>query len=109
MPSEIKTTCDICGAEKKKTNRWFLATTPSKGKILTIRHWTASKALIQGSQSLCGHGCVHVVTDRFLATFTTKAVVKTVDEPIEDTPAQDIEETPMPIREETTEIPDELL
>ena len=109
MPSEIVTNCDVCGVQKLGTNKWFIASSPATGRTLTFCHWTASKALKPGFKSLCGHGCVHVVTDRFLTTFTSKksvkpeikeAVQETVTVPLETSPVQVVEETKEPEKED---------
>ena len=105
MPSEIVTNCDVCGVQKLGTNKWFLASSPANGRTLTFCHWTASKALKPGFKSLCGHGCVHVVTDRFMSTFTSKTpskpatkeiVPSLVTVPVEPSPIVVVEETKEP-------------
>jgi hypothetical protein len=105
MPSEIVTNCDVCGVQKLGTNKWFLASSPANGRSLTVCHWTASKAIKQRSKSLCGHGCVHVVTDRFLATFTTKSSSKPATKEIVEQPVeiQESEQVMIPAAVEETE------
>jgi hypothetical protein len=57
--------CDICGAEKRQTNHWFVAYT--HGGELRVTGWTANNRLRAGSKHLCGQTCLHKLVDEFIA------------------------------------------
>jgi hypothetical protein len=57
--------CDICGAEKKQTNHWFVAY--ETGGELHISGWNARKRLRAGAKHLCGQTCLHKLADDFMA------------------------------------------
>jgi hypothetical protein len=57
--------CDICGAEKKQTNHWFVA--HDQGGELRISGWTSRNRLRPGSRHLCGQTCLHKLVDDFMA------------------------------------------
>ena len=58
--------CDICGAEKKQTNHWFVAC--AHGGELRITGWNASGGRMRaGSKHLCGQTCLHKLLDEFIA------------------------------------------
>ncbi len=57
--------CDICGAEKKQTNHWFVAY--EVGGELRISGWNARNRSRAGSKHLCGQTCLHKLADDFMA------------------------------------------
>ncbi len=57
--------CDICGAEKKQTNHWFVAC--ELAGELRIGGWSSRNRLRSGSKHLCGQTCLHKLVDEFMA------------------------------------------
>jgi len=57
--------CDICGAEKKQTNHWFVAT--EQAGELRVSAWSSQRRLRSGTKHLCGHTCIHKLLDEFMA------------------------------------------
>jgi hypothetical protein len=57
--------CDICGAEKKQTNHWFVAYEQS-GE-LRASGWNSRIRLRPGTKHLCGQICLHKLVDDFMA------------------------------------------
>ena len=57
--------CDICGAEKKQTNHWFVAY-ESAGE-LRVSGWSTRNRLRPGTKHLCGQACLHKLVDDFMA------------------------------------------
>jgi|HubBroStandDraft_6_1064221.scaffolds.fasta_scaffold28346_2 hypothetical protein len=57
--------CDICGAEKKQTNHWFVAYTHA-GE-LRGSGWGTQGKIRAGSKHLCGQTCLHKLVDEFIA------------------------------------------
>lgn len=57
--------CDICGAEKRQTNHWFMAYT--HGGELRVMAWEAGGRVRSGCKHLCGQTCVHKLLDDFIA------------------------------------------
>lgn len=57
--------CDICGAEKKQTNHWFVAS--EQAGELRIGGWSSRNRLRPGSKHLCGQTCLHKLVDEFMA------------------------------------------
>jgi hypothetical protein len=74
--------CDICGAEKKQTNHWFVAY--AHGGELRVSGWTASGRLRAGAKHLCGQTCVHKLVDDFIAAQASSRVQAAPD-PAEQT------------------------
>ncbi len=74
--------CDICGAEKKQTNHWFVAYT--HGGELRVSGWSAQRRLRAGTKHLCGQTCLNKLLDEFIAgslRARAQAPVLEVDEP----------------------------
>jgi hypothetical protein len=61
--------CDICGAEKKQTNHWFVAF--EQGGELRVCGWSSRNRLRPGSRHLCGQTCLHKLVDEFMARTLT--------------------------------------
>jgi len=57
--------CDICGAEKKQTNHWFVAS--EQGGELRVSGWSSRNRLRAGTKHLCGQTCLHKLMDEFVA------------------------------------------
>jgi hypothetical protein len=57
--------CDICAAEKRQTNHWFIAYEQS-GE-LRVSGWTSRHKLRPDSKNLCGQTCLHKLVDEFMA------------------------------------------
>jgi hypothetical protein len=64
--------CDICGAEKKQTNHWFVAYTHA-GE-LRVSGWGAQGKIRAGSKHLCGQTCLYKLVDEFIAGGATSKV-----------------------------------
>jgi hypothetical protein len=75
--------CDICGAEKKQTNHWFVAYEQS-GE-LRVSGWNSRNRLRPGSKHLCGQTCLHKLADDFMArTIAVRAQRAAVEEAVEE-------------------------
>lgn len=57
--------CDICSAEKRQTNHWFVAY--EQGGELRISGWTSRHRLKPNSKHLCGQTCLHKLIDEYIA------------------------------------------
>jgi hypothetical protein len=64
--------CDICGAEKKQTNHWFVAYTHA-GE-LRVSGWGVQGRVRAGSKHLCGQTCLHKLVDEFIAAGASSRV-----------------------------------
>jgi hypothetical protein len=71
--------CDICGAEKKQTNHWFVAYTHS-GE-LRVSGWGVQGRVRAGSKHLCGQTCLHKLVDEFIAAGASSRVHAPSPEP----------------------------
>jgi hypothetical protein len=57
--------CDICAAEKRQTNHWFVAY--EQAGELRVSGWTSRHKLRPDSKHLCGQTCLHKLVDEFMA------------------------------------------
>lgn len=57
--------CDVCGAEKKQTNHWFVAYDQSDE--LRVCAFNSRTRLKSGSKHLCGQACLHKLVDEFIS------------------------------------------
>jgi hypothetical protein len=57
--------CDICGAEKKQANHWFVAY--EHADELRISGWNSRQCKRPGARHLCGQACLHKLVDEFMA------------------------------------------
>jgi hypothetical protein len=57
--------CDICGAEKRQTNHWFVAY--EQGEELRLCGWSSRQRKRPGSKHLCGQKCLHKLVDDYMA------------------------------------------
>jgi hypothetical protein len=71
--------CDICGAEKKQTNHWFVAYTHA-GE-LRVSGWGVQGRVRAGSKHLCGQTCLHKLVDEFIAAGVAGRVHTPTPEP----------------------------
>ena len=62
--------CDICAAEKRQTNHWFV--TYEQGGELRVSGWTSRHRLRPDSKHLCGQTCLHKLVDEFMAKSIAK-------------------------------------
>jgi len=69
--------CDICGAEKKQTNHWFVAY--AHAGELRVSGWNANGRMRAGSKHLCGQTCLHKLVDEFIAGTMSGRVPVTAD------------------------------
>lgn len=75
--------CDICGAEKKQTNHWFVAY--EQGGELRVSGWNSRNRLRGGSKHLCGQACLHKLADDFMARIIGEKAV--LAHPAEEVPS----------------------
>jgi hypothetical protein len=68
--------CEICGAQRRETNHWFIAYEQS-GE-LRVSDWNSQRLLSPGTKHLCGENCLHKLLDEFLAS---SAQARTLDAP----------------------------
>ena len=73
--------CDICEAEKKQTNHWFVAY--EVNGELRISGWSSRNRLRVGSKHLCGQTCLHKLVDDFMARSIAVRVHKGEVDPVE--------------------------
>jgi hypothetical protein len=68
MPRAITYNCDICGAQRKEANHWFVAVTSSARVLFTT--WTSAERNDRFDSDnvkyLCGQSCAHKLLDQFL-------------------------------------------
>jgi hypothetical protein len=76
--------CDICGAEKKQTNHWFV--TYTHAGELRVSLWSAQAKLRAGSKHLCGQTCLHKLVDEFIAGSMTVRMQQPVSGIVIDEP-----------------------
>jgi hypothetical protein len=57
--------CDICAAEKRQTNHWFVAY--EQAGELRVSGWTSRHRLRPDTRHLCGQTCLHKLVDEFMA------------------------------------------
>ena len=62
--------CDICAAEKRQTNHWFVAY--EQAGELRVSGWTSRHRLRPDSKHLCGQTCLHKLVDEFMAKSIAK-------------------------------------
>src|SRR5579863_4638094 len=69
--------CDICGAEKRQTNHWFVAC--AHAGELRISGWSAGGRMKAGAKHLCGQTCLHKLLDEFIAGTVSNRVSAAAD------------------------------
>jgi hypothetical protein len=57
--------CDICGAEKKHTNHWYV--TCEQGGEMRLGGWNSRMRQRPNAKHLCGQTCLHKLLDEFMA------------------------------------------
>ena len=76
--------CDICAAEKKQTNHWFVAY--EQDGELRVSGWSSRKRLRPGAKHLCGQICLHKLVDDFMArTLTAHAPQAAASDAVSET------------------------
>jgi hypothetical protein len=92
--------CDVCAAEKRQTNHWFVAY--EQGGELRVSGWTSRHRLRQDSKHLCGQTCLHKLVDEFIAKSIAKRAqhkgetVEAEAEPLELTDTSLAKAAPVP-------------
>lgn len=77
--------CDVCGAEKRQTNHWFVAY--AHAGELRVSGLNANGRVRAGVKHLCGQTCLHKLVDEFIeGTMGSRAPV-TADALERDVPA----------------------
>lgn len=69
--------CDICAAEKRQTNHWFVAY--EQGGELRVSGWNSRHRLRQEAKHLCGQTCLHKLVDEFMAKSIAVRAQRTVE------------------------------
>jgi hypothetical protein len=68
MPRAITYNCDICGAQRKEANHWFVVYPVGEG--ITFLDWKrairSGRLDITGVSFICGQACAHKLLDQFL-------------------------------------------
>jgi len=64
--------CDICGAEKRQTNHWFIAS--EQAGELRVSGWNARVRMRAGAKHLCGQTCLHKLADDFMERIISRRV-----------------------------------
>jgi len=57
--------CDVCGAEKRAENRWYLL---SADDTFRVEPWGDSTAPLSGHEHICGQECLHKRLSQWLET-----------------------------------------
>ena len=73
--------CDICGAEKKQTNHWFVAS--EHGGELRVSGWNSRNRMRPGSKHLCGQTCLHKLMDDFMARDVASRMQRGMEDEVE--------------------------
>lgn len=94
--------CDICEAEKKQTNHWFVAY--EVNGELRISGWSSRNRLRVGSKHLCGQTCLHKLVDDFMARSIAVRVHKGEVDPVEA--VSDVPEASAPLPVERPSLTD---
>ncbi len=71
--------CDICAAEKRQTNHWFVAY--EQAGELRINGWNSRHRLRPDAKHLCGQTCLHKLVDEFMAKAIAVRAHRSVQEP----------------------------
>jgi hypothetical protein len=59
MPLEVTAKCDLCGAERKECNHWFLGRVGGRHRCALVLLSYTSKEAAKGGSILCGEVCLH--------------------------------------------------
>jgi hypothetical protein len=89
--------CDICGAEKKQTNHWFVAY--EQAGELRVSGWSSRNRLKADSKHLCGQACLHKLADDFMARVIGEKAAVRPQVVVEE---MEMELAPAPIAEKRT-------
>jgi hypothetical protein len=69
--------CDICAAEKRQTNHWFVAY--EQAGELRVSGWNSRHRLRADAKHLCGQTCLHKLVDEFMAKSIAVRTQRTVE------------------------------
>lgn len=73
--------CDQCGAERQKTNHWFVVEESSGGELLLTK-WNVDIARHNGAKHICGRACltklVEVWTQQSAVFLAEPKVIKSI-------------------------------
>jgi hypothetical protein len=64
--------CDICGAEKRQTNHWFIAS--EQAGELRVSGWNPRSRMRAGAKHLCGQACLHKLADDFMERLISRRI-----------------------------------
>ncbi|HKF47338.1 MAG TPA: hypothetical protein VKB38_08260 [Terracidiphilus sp.] len=82
--------CDICAAEKKQTNHWFVAC--EQNGELRVSGWSSRGRLKAGTKHLCGQTCLHKLVDEFMArTIASRSASGVAEAVASETPHNEID------------------
>jgi hypothetical protein len=76
MMLKLTATCDVCKAERKQTNHWWLVHIDDGG--FHIAPWDDKKAKRKGMKHVCGQGCLQGMQDKWSSGIVVSG--KSVDE-----------------------------
>jgi hypothetical protein len=72
--------CDVCSAEKKQTNHWYVVC--EQAGELRLGGWNSRMRQRPGAKHLCGQTCLHKLVDEFMArTSAARAGSSTAENP----------------------------
>lgn len=57
-------TCDVCGKQKQKVNRWWLG---ALGNGFTLQKWSDEIANVDKIKHFCGQTCVIQAVNKFMS------------------------------------------
>ncbi len=78
--------CDICGAEKKQTNHWYVAC--EQAGEMRLGGWNSRMRQRPGAKHLCGQTCLHKLVDEFMARTSAARGASATTEPPEPAPSR---------------------
>ena len=104
MPRRTADTCEICGAEKKQTNHWYVALTTHNTYQLVTWDVASQAGRLDDNRAacICGQACAHRLLDQFLSGVTAAAARPAEEFPAPVAPECPDPNTPDPCRSEGT-------
>ena len=75
--------CDVCGAEKKQTNHWYVAF--EVAGELRLSGWNSRMRQKAGAKHLCGQTCLHKLVDEFIVRTSECSAPAPLAKAVEDT------------------------
>jgi hypothetical protein len=76
--------CDVCGAEKRQTNHWFVAC--EVAGELRLAGFASRMRQRAGAKHLCGQTCLHKLVDEYIARSISGRTAALPAEPAESAP-----------------------